>query len=196
MKPVTIDQSHAVMAALATNVDWSVLDSDSLQGNVVTNAVEAGKQFTAFLLNGARMVISMVFKIVTAIDRDMTGWELLEPAAAEGEFEPWLQELLQESDGGCCGGEEMIKRAKEKGVSSGLRHLEAMLREQEKISVEWRKYLLVSTEVWRTLDDSRYVWYLYWLGGRWDLGGRWLENGFGSHFRLVASRKYQRPLDT
>jgi len=56
MKPVTIDQSHAIMAALATNVDWNALDGALLQGSVVTNAKEAGKQFTAFLAGGAVMV--------------------------------------------------------------------------------------------------------------------------------------------
>jgi len=141
-------------------------------------------------------VMTMVFRLVSKIDRDMTGWTCVEPVEAEeAEFEPTLHEFLREGEN-FIDGEEMVKRAKEQGILTGLRHAEAMLRNQEKIPVEWRKYYLVFSEVWRSPDGDRYAWSLYWDDGRWCLSYDWLERGFRSHYRLVASRKCQEPLDS
>jgi hypothetical protein len=139
------------------------------------------------------LVMNTTFRLISKIERDMTNWQCLEPVNAEGDFEPSVHEFLAEGEN-CCGGEEMIKRAKEKGISSGLRHLEAMLREQEKIPVEWRNFVLVSTEVWRRSRGDRDVWCLYWDGERWALGCIWLNDlndDFSSRYRLVSSCKCQ-----
>lgn len=138
-----------------------------------------------------------VFQLFTKIERGMTGWTLLEPAPAEeGEFELTIHDFLKEADNGCCGGEEMVKRAKEMGALAGLRHAEAVLRNQEKIPVELLKFVLVFAEVWQSPDGDRGVWCLCWDGKRLCLSYSWLRNGFDSHYRLVAPRKYQKPLDT
>lgn len=57
MGQITIDQSHQVMAALTTNTHWNEIDFEEagLQDWVVRNGREAGRQFTTFLKNGARM---------------------------------------------------------------------------------------------------------------------------------------------
>src|SRR3989338_4120264 len=143
---------------------------------------ELAKATVAFVMNS-------IFQLVAKISCDMTNWKCLEPVEAEeGGFEISAREFIKEDDNGCCGGEEMLKRAKKLGASSGLRHLEAMLREQEKIPVKLRKFVLVSTEVWQSTDGSRLVWCLYWGGERCYLGYRWLEVDFFSFSRLVASR--------
>ena len=64
-KSITIDQSHAIMAALATNVDWTQLDSGLLQEQIIKNPREAAKHFNRFLQNGARMLVVGDFKITT-----------------------------------------------------------------------------------------------------------------------------------
>lgn len=152
----------------------------------VTQSVELAKKLLA-------MALSVVFRLVVDIDRDMTGWKCIDPVVAmDGEFEPVLQEFLRDGDNGCVGGEKMVKRAKEMGVLTGLRHAEAMLREQEKIPVEWRKHVLVFAEVWQSSYGIRYVWCLYWRDGRWYLHCSWLDYVFDSIFRLVSARKYQR----
>ena len=139
------------------------------------------------------LVMRVVFQLIAKIERDMTGWKLLKAAPAEdGEFEPSIHEFLKKDDRGCCGGDEMVRRAKEKGVLTGLRHAEAMLRNQERIPVEWRKFALVFAEVWQCPDGSRDVWFLGWGGERWSLDYYWLSGDFGSDYRLVASRKYQK----
>lgn len=56
-KSVSIDQSHSIIQALANNVDWESLDGGVLQEKIIRQQKEAGKQFTAFLKNGGRMII-------------------------------------------------------------------------------------------------------------------------------------------
>jgi hypothetical protein len=42
--------------ALATNVYWPDVDGDLLQKFVIDNPVEAGRQFTLFLMNQVRKI--------------------------------------------------------------------------------------------------------------------------------------------
>ena len=129
------------------------------------------------------------FQLVAKIDRNMTGWTCVEPVEAEeAEFEPTLHEFLREGEN-FINGEEMVRRAKEQGVLTGLRHAEAMLRNQERIPVEWRKHYLVFPEVWQSPAGYRDVFCLGWVGRRWCLDCYWLDCGFCSSGRLVGSRK-------
>jgi hypothetical protein len=173
---------------------------------VTGRKVGAGKEFWAGIAHNeslfAKVVafvveaLRVVFTLVADIERNMEGWTCLEPAEAElGEFEPELQEFLKR-DENCIVGEEIVRRAKEKGISSGLRHAEAMLRNQDKIPVEWRKFVLVFPEVWQNPNGYRNVWYLYWDGKQWYLSDGWVSYGFDSYGRLVRPRKYQKSLDT
>lgn len=59
MGRITIDQSHQIVATLATNADWDDIDFElaGLQDAVIRNPKEAGCRFTAFLKNGARLVV-------------------------------------------------------------------------------------------------------------------------------------------
>ncbi len=56
-KSISIDQSHSIIQVLANNVDWNALDGDLLQEKVIKQPREAGKEFTNFLQNGARVQI-------------------------------------------------------------------------------------------------------------------------------------------
>ena len=103
MKKVTINQSHAIMAALATNVDWTVLDGDLLQGSVITNAKEAGKQFTAFLAGGAVMASrwrerdGVIYFSVTS--NGMTGPQWIERLEKKGiKLSKWAKDVLNSPD--------------------------------------------------------------------------------------------------
>src|SRR3989344_2479392 len=59
MGKISRDQSHSVMATLATNTNWDEIDFDrsQLQDLIIRNPIEAGKQFTAFLNNGGRLIV-------------------------------------------------------------------------------------------------------------------------------------------
>ena len=155
----------------------------------VAKSLDLANQILALV----EMAMKVVFTLVAKIERDMTGWTCEEPfVAKEGEFEPYLQEFLQKGED-CVAGEEMVKRgAKDK---TGLRHAEAMLRQQEKIPAEWRKYYLVFPEVWQSPSGDRYVWYLDWSGERWSLHCYYLGRDFGSYDRLVGARKCQKSVD-
>lgn len=63
---------YGIMAALATNTDWDSIDFEiaGLQDHVMRDMVEAGRQFTTFLRNGARVVVGEP-RIIT-IDRFKT----------------------------------------------------------------------------------------------------------------------------
>lgn len=56
---ITVDQSHQIMAALGTNTDWSSIDFDAcgLQDAIIRNPQQAGRDFTAFLRNRARLIV-------------------------------------------------------------------------------------------------------------------------------------------
>ena len=58
MGRITIDQSHSIVAILATNANWEEVDFDEakLQDLVIRDPKEAGRQFTAFLRNGGRVI--------------------------------------------------------------------------------------------------------------------------------------------
>ena len=181
---ITLGQAHEAELTLAkagaTEEFWTRL----------TQNLELAKAVVALVTN-------VVFQSVVQIRRNMEGWKLLEPVPAEeGDLEVTIHEFLKEEDGGHCSGEEMVKRAKEQGVLTGLRHAEAMLRNQEKIPVEWRKFVLVFAEVWQGPSGNRGMWCLDWDGGRWSLSYDWLGFDFASDCRLLASRKCQKSLDT
>jgi hypothetical protein len=48
MGKISIDQSHALIQVLATNIDWSAVDSNQVQ-KIITNPKSAGLEFQNFL---------------------------------------------------------------------------------------------------------------------------------------------------
>jgi hypothetical protein len=58
-KTVTIKQGIQGLASLVTNIDWSAVDADLFQKTLVENPVVAGREFTKFLQNGARMTFEI-----------------------------------------------------------------------------------------------------------------------------------------
>ena len=187
-RTLDIGQEHELLEKL----EGAGMNSVLAQAVITSPDNSLGKRMVAWLV----VAIRVVFTLVANIERDMIGWKCVEPVGAgEGEFEPVLREFLREGET-FIGGEEMVKRAKEQGALTGLLHAEAMLREPEKIPVECRKFALVFPEV--SVDPSGYrdVWYLDWVGVHWYLHYSWLDHDFNSNYRLVVSRKYQKPLGT
>jgi len=54
MRTISREQSHELMAKLATNMDWSLL-SPELAQEIIRDPVRSGKEFTRFLRNGAQI---------------------------------------------------------------------------------------------------------------------------------------------
>ncbi|MBI1957417.1 MAG: hypothetical protein HYS44_03105 [Candidatus Niyogibacteria bacterium] len=89
--PVSLPQSHQLMAALATNMGWSYLSSELLQ-RVIEKPRELGIEFTRFLLNEARFSVVVTdgikppkggrVEILTVVVDESKPWEDAIRAAA------------------------------------------------------------------------------------------------------------------
>jgi hypothetical protein len=176
-RTLDIGQEHELLEKL----EAAGLNSAQTQAVIASPDNNLAKRLVSWLAGALRVVFTLAVKV----ERDMTDWTCPATVAGEGEFEPVLSEFLNPGEP-YVGGEEMVKRATKQGALSGLRHAEAMLRQQEKIPVEWRKYCLVFPEVWVLPDGSRRVWYLYWDGRQWVLYCYWLHDDFCSGYRLVS----------
>lgn len=62
-KPITIGQSHNLISVLANNVCWDELDAKIVQ-QIIDNPQEAGRQFTQFCKNSAKVFIYLVTSLV------------------------------------------------------------------------------------------------------------------------------------
>lgn len=124
------------------------------------------------------------------------GWELVEEDSEADEAKldgpvPLEDVVFLKGNEGYVGGEEVLKRAKKLGPRAGLRCAKALLRQQSLIPAEWRgkKVLVFTGTVARDQRGDRRVAYLYWGGVRWCLRWPWLDDGFGSDYRVVRLRK-------
>jgi len=137
--------------------------------------------------------LNPIFTLKPTFDRDMVkeGWRSPEKdhPDKDGEF---TFELVDIFDGkGFLSGSEFERLANTEKDIGGQRTLEGMLRQANKIPVEYRKFCLVATEtVWVDSSGHRRVPCPYWDGSRWCLSFRYLERVFSSYCRLVRPRKY------
>jgi len=194
-KSVTTDQSHAVMAVLATNVDWEDLNGDALQEQIVRRPKEAGEQFTAFLKNGAKLIIGE--RKIVKIDRSKPfdpvsfigkGWNIEE----QDERSLTLTELdltrvhfktMLKDNENVVKGKEKLQRLKEAGyIRLDAKIFQTLWENQHLIPEKWKEktednttFIYFDGTILRRPRGDRYVVYLYWRGGRWHWGYDWLE---------------------
>lgn len=115
-------------------------------------------------------------------------WKVLEDSIGPtGILELKLAEFLEKGETSVSG-EEMLKRAKKKGFTPGLRHAKAFLANEDRIPKELRRNFLVFPGTVCGFSGGRSVPFLYWCGSRWclDWGCLGLE-WFGSG-RLVVCK--------
>ena len=195
-KSVSIDQSHSVIQALANNVDWSVLDGDMLQEQIIKNPKEAGKQFTAFLKNGGKVIVDSprVISIDRSIPFDPTtfignGWSIEEQderaiALTEIDLTEVMFDSTLEKGEKSIKGEDKLKRLKEKTnrirLDAGI--FKTLWENQILIPLKWKEqtngnttFIFFDGTVLRSSSGHRYVLYLYWDDGEWFWNYDWLE---------------------
>lgn len=192
-KPVSIDQSHAVMAALATNVDWDALDSEGLQG-IIRASKDAGKQFTAFLKNGGRMVIgelkTLFIDRTTPFDPEKfigKGWSIAEQderslSLAELDLAKAQFETCLKQGENSIKGEEKLKRLKQDGrIRLDVKVFQILWENQHLIPESWKekidgntRYIFFDGTILRDPLGDRFALYLCWLDGEWRWGYSWL----------------------
>lgn len=202
MGQITRDQSHSIMAILATNAVWDEIDFDQsqLQDLVVRNAQEAGRHFTAFLKNGARVIIGE--PKVIPIDRSTAfnpaefigkGWTIEEQderslALTEVDLTVIRFETMLKDGETRINGEEKLRRLKKAGhIRLDAKVFQTLWENQHLIPERWKEktnnnttYIFFDGSVLRGPVGDRDVLFLYWGGGGWDWVYGWLGNDWSA----------------
>lgn len=201
-KSVSIDQSHSVIQALANNVDWSILDGDMLQEQIIKNPKEAGKQFTAFLKNGGKVIVDSprVINIDRSIPFDPktfigNGWSIEEQderavALPEIDLTEIIFDSTLEKGEKSIKGEDKLKRLKEKTnrirLDAGI--FKTLWENQIFIPEKWKEqtngnttFIFFDGTVLRNSNGNCCVLYLYWFDGGWHWNYDWLENDWNAN---------------
>lgn len=159
-KPVGIGQSHALMAAVAANVAWEELDSETVQW-FVNDPKGTGRLITQ-LLRGELVV------------QEKSGL----PAPRDA-----LWQTPKQAAGGSCTLRELLAAAPE----GETRTIDWYLEDTSRIPEEWRgRVVFFRNSEFRGGDGGRYVLYLYWGGGRWDRSYRWVGGPVNGHGFLAV----------
>jgi hypothetical protein len=197
----TPSQAQAVVGTLAANVDWSQVDFDALglQDAIVRNPIESGKNFTAFLGNGGRVIVGDPKVIL--INRSTpfnptkfigTGWTIEEQdersiALTEVDLTAIRFESMLKEGETLVNGEDKLTRLKDAGhIRLDAKILETLWDNQHLIPAKWKEqtngnttFIFFDGTVFRSPRGRRYVLCLYWFGGQWGwdydrLGLGWL----------------------
>ena len=197
MSKPNIDQSHMVIQALANNVNWEILIHSTLQ-KIVDDPKEAGKQFTIFLKNGGKVIVSA--QTIINIDRSKpfdpttfigNGFSIDEQddkslALTEIDLTKVMFDTTLEKGEKTVKGENKLKRLKEKNVIRLDVGIFKELWENQHLTPEkWKEntnknttFLFFDGSILRNSNDDRFVLCLYWNGGRWVWSYYWLGNDF------------------
>lgn len=203
MGQINCDQSHQIMAILATNTDWKSIDFAGLglQGSIIRNPEEAGVQFTAFLKNGARVIIGEPEIVI--IDRSLEfdpasfigkGWKIEEQderslALTEMNLTKVHFKTCLKSGEDHIKGEEKFERLKKAGhIRLNAKIFLTLWKNQQLIPESWKekiggstRYIFFDGTILLSSRGDRYVLCLYWDGGRWHWYYRWLDHDFSAY---------------
>ncbi|MCI0563243.1 MAG: hypothetical protein MN733_32600 [Nitrososphaera sp.] len=173
MGQITIDQSHGVMAVLATHVDWSLVDFEQagLQDLVIRDQQKAGDEFLLFLQNGCR--VQVIGEHI--IDCDATPFVpdglTIEEHKKGGQiwwnpanFKPWLHP--EQESGEVIAGHALREWGKEKPLYNAC-VLDYWLAHTEVIPLECKgKWTYFWGTIYRDSYGNLYIRCLRWRGER------------------------------
>lgn len=194
-KAVTRGQSHNLISVLANNADWDNLDGDTVQ-KIINDPKGSGQQFTAFLRNGARLVVGALSVFINR--NHFNPAEFIEPgwsikgdetdsrSAALTELDPTKVQLVTQLHDGetRITGEESLSHLKASGKIRLDAYVFLTLWENKRLIPEsWKdktragntKLIFFDGTVFHNQNSSRYVLYLYWHDGEWFWNVYWLE---------------------
>lgn len=201
-KPVSTDQSHAVIAALATNVDWNALDAEVLQ-EIVRVPKDAGKQFTAFLKNGGKMGIgehTIITSCSMVIDYDRSVKDGIKAGSYDWKNDDITSEHFPSQEAGTKEATvDLFHYGKDMSTDEVLADLDkqgyrpATLKELlalgEKHPDLQREFPIIALgSVWRR-PDGRVCPYLDRDGSERGLSLRWIDRRWDDDCRFAAVRK-------
>ncbi len=196
-KLVSPEQRMEIASRLVTQVDWTELDGDKIQREVISlPPKEFGRRFTAFLKAGINLTSGTGLTVgsfkIAPITHDIHGWKCVLPAQNQSsEFNAVLYEVLPGQAGKPDTIEETVAHLKNNGRNTtGLQHAEAMYRGYEKIPADWRKYALIFPEIWDDRLHDHMVPCLLWVENtHWKLIFNFAFNSFTQECRLVGIEK-------
>ena len=189
-----VGQALQLMSVLANNTDWSQFSPDSLQA-IIDRPQESGNQFTAFLKNGARAIVSGTPFAVNSYPVTVDYSRSVEAGVAAGKYDWSSDDIISKNfptnRTGVADLEIQLvhfNRATEFDDAIreidrfGLRpaELHELLSLGEKYPKVQREFPVVALgSVWRDPDGDRLVAFLcrfgsrrnlrlYWTGFRWD----------------------------
>lgn len=194
MSKPTIGQSHTVIQTLSTNTNWDVLDHRMLQ-KIVDNPTEAGKQFTAFLKNGGKVIVGepRVIQIDRSIPFDPEafigdGWTIKEQderalALDQIDLNEVLFETALEKKEAFIKIENKLKRLKTMDcirLDAGI--LKTLWENQYLIPSKWKDktdgkdtYIFFDGTVLKDPKGEPCILYLEWENSRWAWSYHWFE---------------------
>ena len=191
-KPSTGQVLNAI-GILMNNADWDAVPASVLQ-KVIDNPRDAGREFTAFLKNGGRVIVGE--PKVIPVDRTSAfdpvafigkGWSIVEEderslALTEVDLSKVSFETMLENGESSVVGEEKLKRLKAQGnIRLDAKVFQTLWENQHLIPASWKEltngnttYVFFDGTVLQNSDGSRCVLYLYWDDGEWDSLCDWL----------------------
>jgi len=191
------DQVLNAITILMNNADWDAVSAPVLQ-KVIDNPKDAGREFTAFLKNGGR-VIQGVPKVIpigrtsafdpvafigegwSIVEQDERSLKLSEVDLTKVNFETMLKD--RESS---VVGEEKLKRLIESGyIRLDAKVFQTLWENQHLLPESWKQktngnttYIFFDGTTLRDSGGDRCVLYLCWHGGEWDWDCLWLDDEF------------------
>jgi len=196
MGQITVDQSHQVVATLVTNTTWEDIDFEGagLQNLVIRNPKEAGRQFTAFLKNGGRIIVgepgiihidrTAPFDPVKFLGQRWTIGEEDERSLELTQLDlskVLLKHMLKKGESSIRGEEELRRLKSADYVRLDAKIFQTFWENQQLIPELWKErtdgnitFVFFDGTVLRGPSGDRCVLCLYWGVGRWNGDYCWL----------------------
>jgi hypothetical protein len=163
-------------------------DLTSLERQACVGKPKAVQDFLHGLLDVVAK-LGTSFRLIARTESD-SRWECSNPVEAivGTQFSFTSRELLKPREEPITGG-EVVRRAKEAGGLTGLLHASSILRESQKIPIEFRGSKFVFPEVWQSRNiQEELLWCIQWNGVFWELFHRLLYKTFDSSYRIADAR--------
>lgn len=193
-KPSTGQVLNAI-GILMNNADWDAVPASVLQ-KVIDNPRDAGREFTAFLKNGGRVIVGE--PKVIPVDRTSAfdpvafigkGWSIVEEderslALTEVDLSKVSFETMLENGESSVVGEEKLKRLKAQGnIRLDAKVFQTLWENQHLIPASWKEltngnttYVFFDGTVLQDSFGGRCVLCLYWDDGEWYWFCYWLDS--------------------
>lgn len=211
-KAIEIGQSLNLFSVLANNTSWDTLDSETIQ-RIINDPKGSGKQFTAFLCNGGKLIMGE--PKVIPIDRSTpfdpvsfigAGWKIVEEderslVLTEVNLSAVRFETKLKSRETSIKGEERLRRLKTDGDTRlDAKVFQTLWENQHLIPEKWKEktngnttFIHFDGTELRDAHGLRYVLSLCWdetTNATWDWYVIWLGSGWGVDYpsAILASQ--------